>query len=74
MGKSRAQTLNGNASLMEQVLERDNLILALKQVTRNKGVAGVDGMQVEELPAYLKQNWLEIKEKLLTGCYQPQVV
>ncbi len=59
---------------MDQVLERNNLLRALKQVTRNKGAAGVDGMQVEELPEYLKQNWLEIKDRLKTDRYQPQAV
>lgn len=74
MGKYRTQTLNEKSSLMEQVLERNNLIQALKQVTRNKGAAGIDGMQIDELPAYLKDNWLIIKEQIEAGCYQPQAV
>ncbi len=74
MGEYRPQTLNEKSSLMEQVLERNNLIQALKQVTRNKGAAGIDGMQIDELPAYLKDNWLIIKERIETGRYQPQAV
>ncbi|MBV1790788.1 hypothetical protein KQ940_22225 [Marinobacterium sp. D7] len=31
-------------SLMAQVLDKENLVRALKQVRRNKGAAGVDGM------------------------------
>jgi hypothetical protein len=38
---------------MEAVVERDNLKKALAQVKRNKGAAGIDGMSVGELPAYL---------------------
>ncbi len=47
---------------------------ALKQVKRNKGVAGIDGMTVEELPEYLTHHWPEIKSQLLNGHYRPQAV
>lgn len=59
---------------MEAVIQRENLKKALAQVKRNKGAAGVDGMTVDELPAYLKDNWLAIRAQLLEGTYQPQPV
>jgi RNA-directed DNA polymerase len=59
---------------MEVVIERENLKKALARVTRNKGAAGVDGMTIGELPAYLKDNWLAIRAELLEGTYQPQPV
>jgi RNA-directed DNA polymerase len=59
---------------MEAVVERQNMINALEQVKRNKGSAGIDGMSVGELDAYLKTHWAEIKEQLLDGSYQPQSV
>ena len=34
----------------------------------------MDGMTVEQLPGYLKANWLSIKEQLLAGEYQPRSV
>jgi len=74
MGKNRHQSPIGKESLLAQVLERTNLIRALQQVKRNKGVAGVDGMTVEALPDYLKQHWPEIKSQLLSGEYRPQAV
>ena len=40
---------------MEQILSNDNLNAAYLQVVRNKGAAGVDGMTVEELGAYLSE-------------------
>ena len=43
------------SSLMARVLERENLIRALQQVKRNKGAPGIDGLTVEQFPAYLKQ-------------------
>lgn len=60
--------------LMERVCERENLKGALAQVKRNQGSAGVDGMSVEQLPGYLKAHWLDIRERLLAGQYQPQPV
>lgn len=60
--------------LLERMLERENLLLALKRVKQNKGAAGIDGMEVAELPEYLKQNWLLIKVQLLTGTYKPKPV
>src|SRR5258708_4174819 len=59
---------------MEAVLERENLKKALAQVKRNKGAAGVDGMTVGELPAYLKEHWPTIRVQLLDGTYKPQPV
>ena len=60
--------------LLEAVVERENMWLALKQVERNRGAAGVDKMTVEQLRAYLREHWLRIKEELLAGDYQPQPV
>jgi len=62
------------AQLLEAVVERKNMWLALKQVERNKGAAGVDKMTVEQLRAYLREHWQRIKEELLAGGYQPQPV
>jgi len=56
------------------VLDRDNMVRALKQVQRNKGAAGIDGMTVDELPEYLKQYWPSIREKIEAGNYHPQAV
>jgi RNA-directed DNA polymerase len=60
--------------LMEEVCGRENCKQALKRVKANKGSAGVDGMTVQQLPEYLKQHWLEIREQLLNGTYKPQPV
>jgi len=60
--------------LMEAVCERSNCKQALARVKRNKGSAGIDGMSVEQLPAYLKQHWPAIRQQLLSGTYKPQPV
>ncbi|MGA2426684.1 MAG: group II intron reverse transcriptase/maturase [Terriglobales bacterium] len=59
---------------MEAVVERENLKKALAQVKRNKGAAGVDGMNVDDLPAHLKEHWPTIRAQLLEGTYKPQPV
>ena len=60
--------------MMELVVERENLMRALKRVKQNKGGPGIDGMSVDELPGYLKQEWLRIREELLAGDYKPSPV
>ena len=60
--------------LMEEVCGRENCKQAWKRVKANKGSAGVDGMTVQQLPAFLKQHWLAIREQLLSGTYKPQPV
>ena len=47
---------------------------ALKQVRRNKGAPGIDGMTVDELPDYLRQHWPEIRQQLLQQTYRPKPV
>ncbi len=59
---------------MEAVVERENSKTALAQVKRNKGAAGFDGMNVDDLPAYLKEHWPTIRAQLLDGTYKPQPV
>lgn len=44
-------------SLMEQIVSKDNLNAAYLQVIRNKGAAGVDGMEYTELGEYLSKKW-----------------
>jgi RNA-directed DNA polymerase len=60
--------------LMEAVVERSNMILALRRVESNAGSGGVDAMEVGELRGYLKEHWPKIKAKLLEGSYQPVAV
>jgi group II intron reverse transcriptase/maturase len=60
--------------LLEHALERENLRRALKRVRQNKGSSGVDGMTVDELPDYLKQEWPRLREEILAGDYVPQPV
>ena len=65
---------SGRGDLMEMVVRRPNLQAALKRVKSNKGSPGIDGMTVDELSAHLREHWEGIREQLLAGTYQPQMV
>jgi len=63
-----------DAKLMERVVERGNVIVALKRVQKNKGSPGTDGMTVEALRDHLRETWPALREQLLAGTYRPQPV
>ena len=46
--------------LIDVITSKENLNRAYKKVVDNKGAGGVDGMKVEELGAYIKENRVEI--------------
>jgi len=61
--------------LFEHVLRQDNLQAAWKQVRANKGAAGVDGMTLDEFPAWAKSGeWKRVVIELETGQYRPSPV
>lgn len=62
------------SGLLEEIVSRGNLNRAYKRVKKNKGAGGVDGMEVDELLQYLKDNGEEIRQSILAGKYQPQPV
>jgi group II intron reverse transcriptase/maturase len=64
----------GASGLLVAALERRNLQAALKRVKQNQGSPGIDGMTVEELPDWLRENWPRVREQVLAGTYQPQPV
>ncbi len=55
-------------------MEKRNLGKAYKRVVSNNGSAGIDGMQVGELAAYIRMNWTTLEQHLLNGSYEPQPV
>jgi len=68
---------NANESrddLLEKIVNRDNLNEAFKRVKAKKGSHGIDGMGVDELLQYLKENGETIKQSILDGKYRPNPV
>jgi len=58
--------------LFEQVLQPENLQAAWKRVRANKGAAGIDGMTIDDFPAWVRSGeWKEVIKELETGQYYP---
>ncbi len=61
--------------LFELMLQPANLQQAWKRVRANKGAAGVDGMSIDDFPAWVKSGaWEQVKAELSSGHYLPQPV
>ena len=60
--------------LLEKVLNDNNLFEAYKQVYKNKGASGVDGVTVDELGKYMYLHKEEIKEQIRKRKYKPSPV
>ena len=64
-----------NVNLMGQVLARENLQRAWRQVRANHGAPGIGGMTVEQFPEFVRSpRWATVREELEAGTYQPQPV
>jgi group II intron reverse transcriptase/maturase len=60
--------------MIEQVLNRRNIMRAYRQVVSNQGSAGVDGMSVKQLYDYLIKNREQIEADIRRGKYLPQPI
>jgi RNA-directed DNA polymerase len=63
-----------NPVTVAQVLDKENLHKAWKQVKANKGAPGSDTISIEEFPEYVLRHWVRIKTALLEGTYTPSPV
>ncbi len=63
-----------DVGVWEAVFERENMQTALKRVESNRGAAGIDGMEVQDLRGYLREHGLEVREALESGKYRPSPV
>ena len=71
---SEIRKVETDMELLEKVLSKDNLNKAYKQVYKNKGASGVDGVTVEELFLYIKEHKEEILWQIRNRKYKPQPV
>lgn len=60
--------------LLEEILNPENLNKAYKKVYQNKGASGVDGITVEEIADYIKDNKERIINQIRKRKYKPQPV
>jgi group II intron reverse transcriptase/maturase len=60
--------------MIEKVLEVTNLFKASRQVERNKGACGVDGMKTTALSSYIVENRSNILETIRSNSYVPNSI
>ena len=60
--------------LMERILKPENLRKAWDQVKANHGAPGVDGMTIEDFPAFAREHWASLRQALRDETYQPSPV
>jgi len=65
---------NPERSLLEAILDVENMFKAQERVIANRGSAGIDGMTVEGLNEYLIKHYLELCESIRGGWYKPKPV
>ena len=58
-------------ALMEQIVDVENLDKAWRQVRRNRGAPGPDGMTIKQFEAWAPDNWARVRQQLLDGTYRP---
>jgi RNA-directed DNA polymerase len=70
---SRRPVINPALSedLMARVLAAENLRKAWRQVKANHGAPGVEGMTVEDFPAFAREHWASIRQTRRDETYQP---
>lgn len=61
-------------NLLDLILRKDNLNKAYRKVKSNKGKGGIDGMQVDELLLFLKENQETLIQEIMNGRYKPNPV
>lgn len=62
------------SQLLEEILSRENMQLAYKRVKANKGASGIDGITIDEIDSYLKENWVNIRDKIRRRKYKSKPV
>ena len=60
--------------MIEKVINRKNMRLACQQVLKNKGSAGVDGMNLSQLTQTVKQHRDVIAASMVNETYRPQPI
>lgn len=66
--------------LLEQILGNQNMNEAYLRVYKNKGASGIDGVTVEELKQYLRENKDELRQRtlfrknyIIYGCFMKAI-
>ena len=72
--KERKQRMEEQGIFIERILSNENMNRAYKQVKKNKGAAGIDGMECADLLSHLKVNGQQLRESIRNQSYKPMPV
>ena len=61
-------------TMIEEILDPEITDIAWKKVRSNKGAPGIDGMTVDEFPAFWADHWPRISKAIMEGTYRPAPV
>jgi len=70
MDESRHGEKNGTPqvrTMIEEILDRENIEIAWKKVRSNKGAPGIDGMTISDFPAFWQKEWPRISRAIMEG-------
>ena len=71
---TKSSLIGEEQKLIEQMIERDNLNAAWRQVKSNKGAPGVDGRDFAATQQHIREHWDELVNHLLEGTYRAKPV
>lgn len=63
-----------HGTMIERILDSENVRRAWQRVRSNAGAPGVDGMTVDAFPAFCRPHWPRIRTMLMEGTYRPAPV
>jgi RNA-directed DNA polymerase len=72
--RTQAEKASSHGYTLVDVLQPENLAQAWKRVRANDGAAGIDGMEVGDFPAFMREQWEKLRGKLEDGTYKPSPV
>lgn len=61
-------------TMIEEILDPENLAAAWQRVKGNRGAPGIDGMTIENFPAFARVKWPRIAHAIRDGTYHPAPV
>ena len=61
-------------TMIEEILDPENLARAWQRVKANKGAPGIDGTTIAEFPAFAREHWPRIAIAIREGTYRPAPV
>ena len=72
--RERKQRMERQRIFIDDILSNENMNRAYKQVIKNKGAAGIDGMECNDLLSHLKVNGHQLRESIRNQSYKPMPV